>query len=115
MSAQNVERPPQTSSLEMGNLVIGKADVKPLELIEVKITGPNNHSVVVKALPDTGANISGVPPCYLTKLGLSVNNLDKESRSPAAADARALRTLGTLQVELEHQGITTNETLFVIK
>ena len=115
MNAQNVETHPQSSLLEIGNLVVSTADVKPLRLIEVKITAPNRHVVVVNALPDTGANVSGIPPNFLTKLGLSVNNLDKESRSPAAADARALQTLGTLQVEMEHQGITTKQTLFVIK
>jgi hypothetical protein len=87
-----------------------------LELVEVKIENIDGKKEKIKALPDTGANITAFEPEILPKLGLSVDNLVIETKIPKSADRSTLRTLGSVQVRISKSGRTTEfVTAYIIK
>ncbi len=66
--------------------------------MEVKIENINRKKEKIRTLLDTGANISVFEPEILPKLGLSVENLVKETKISKSADGSLLRTQGSVQV-----------------
>ena len=87
------------SSTLLASLTITSAcNPDKLELVEVKIENINRKKEKIRTLLDTGANISVFEPEILPKLGLSVENLVKETKISKSADGSSLRTQGSVQV-----------------
>ena len=105
------------ASASLASLTIASAcNPDKLELVEVEIENIDGKKEKIKALPDTGANITAFEPEILPKLGLSVDNLVEETKIPKSADGSALRTLGSVQVRISKSGRTTEfVTAYIIK
>ncbi len=105
------------ASASLASLTIASAcNPDKLELVEVKIENIDGKKEKIKALPDTGANITAFEPEILLKLGLSVDNLVKETKVPKSADGSVLRTLGSVQVRISKSGRTTEFVMvYIIK
>ncbi len=69
------------SSASLASLTIASAcNPDKLELVEVEIENIDGKKEKIKALPDTGANITAFEPEILPKLGLSVEKRKSQSQ-----------------------------------
>ena len=82
------------NTIFLGSLTVSSTDITPLENIEVTLTGPNGMSKQVRALPDTGANISCITPELYKEMGLKLKDLEKEDLPARTADKTPLGVLG---------------------
>jgi hypothetical protein len=131
-AAKRTETEPVAKQLEMvpiayqsGSLTSGTPgspkifsihDPEKLELVQVEIEIRDGRRQQIEALPDTGANITVFQPEILPKLGLSNKDMKKASQSPKSTDGSALKTLGSVEVQISKSGCTTEFlTAYVIK
>ena len=96
-------------------LKIGSAGLhEKLELVEVCIVNFDGLSETISALPDTGANITALQPEILPMLGMSVHNLNEETRIPTSADGSVLKTLGSVPIGIKKNNFYVHVDAYVI-
>ena len=97
----------------IGNIQIDDTEAPPLELIKVKLTGPNGQPVQVLALPDTGASINAISAEIFRKTG---NELCPEAADPPSSpDGSKMKTIGKTQCVIELQNQRMEVTMVVIE
>jgi hypothetical protein len=103
------------NTIFLGSLTVSSTDVTPLENIEVTLTGPNGMSKQVRALPDTGANISCITPELYKEMGLKLKDLEKEDLPARTADKTPLGVLGKAKFRVTLGKFQTETTARVVK
>jgi len=104
----------EVGSFGIGSLCVNSA-VVPLDLVKVLVKGPNQSSVEVEALPDTGANVSAFPEKILPELKVRKCELAKEIRRPVAANGMPLETVGALPCTVKLGDLESRVDAFIIK
>ena len=79
-----------------------------LELVEVQLTDPEGHTIEIKALPDTGANISAIPAASIKR------KVTPTSQTLRSADGTLLNTYGTIKFLISLRGESTLENFHIV-
>jgi len=104
---------PQANTLVMNAISVASNQVQPLELISVKFIGPNGVESNVKALPDSGSNITAMSPEDVGRMGNAVKG-EKIVLQPKSADGSSLEALTTLKFDIVHGNQRVNTDVYVI-
>ena len=68
--------------------------------VDVLVTSATGQTVQVKAIPDTGADISAAGPGFIDLLNGSLEELAPTTERPESADGSPMRVLGSISVTL---------------
>ncbi len=103
------------NSIFLGSLTVSSTDVTPLDNIEVTLTGLNGVSKQVMALPDTGANISCIPPELYLEMGFKIKDLEREDLPAKTADKTPLGVIGKMKFRVKLGEFQTEAIVRVVK
>jgi predicted aspartyl protease len=99
----------------MGHIYISNSitATEPLELIEVSFTCKTGKAIHVRALPDTGANITAISPEDFKQTGNSF--MEGTAASPKSADGAKMKTIGKAMFCVEFKDKVFETIVYIVK